>query len=173
LKSLISNGSSSGDGAGSANGSIRRGPKNGTSSPKSRLSPGEKPGTGLGMPVPPRRSASGTAKDTNADGGSDQHPARLEETTPRPEVGVMMVVVWQSNYPDLWMLLRRRMEGLRSKQCSPRGLTTHDLPFLCGVCHSARPPFMEHVQSAVSSPYDTTIALLAACSEGALKGSED
>src|SRR5882724_2861209 len=68
------------------------------------------------------------------------------------------------------MLLRRRMEGLRSKQCSLRGLTMYDFPFLCGVCHSARPPFMEHVQSSVLSPYDPAITLLAACSEGALNG---
>jgi hypothetical protein len=47
-------------------------------------------------------------------------------------------------------------------------MTMHDVPFLCGVYHSAHPPFMERVQSSVSSAYGIAVTLLAACSEGTL-----
>jgi predicted nucleic acid-binding protein len=117
--------------------------------PESLFEPRGKAGDWTGNACSPVRSASSAAKDSHADGGTDQHPARLEEMTPRPEVGVMMVVVWRSNHPGQRTLLRRRIEGFRSKQRSPRGLTTHDFPFLCGVCHSPRPPFVECVQSSV------------------------
>jgi hypothetical protein len=41
---------------------------------------------------PPRRGVSGAAQGSSADGGTNQYATRLEEATPRPEVGVVMVV---------------------------------------------------------------------------------
>jgi hypothetical protein len=41
---------------------------------------------------PPRRGASGAAQGSSTNGGTNQYATCLEEATPRPEVGVVMVV---------------------------------------------------------------------------------